>query len=602
MNLDHSILPIIIFTPLVGALILAVLPDRGRTMQWGALAVTLVTFLLTLHLPSHFDFSTTHPAFQFETNAAWIASPAIRFHLGVDGLSMGLVVLTGLLAPLGVLASWNSIADRRKTFYVLFLLQQVAMLGVFTALDLFLYYGFWELSLVPMTILIATFGRTHNRRRAAIKYFLYTFIPSAILLVGMLWLYARTGTFDLPILARLAEQHGLSNNNSALWLASLAFLLAFAVKVPIFPLHGWLADAITEAPTAAVMVLTGKLGLYSILRFSFGIFPEQSRHIAPLMIALGAIGIVYGALLALVQNDLKRFAAFATLGALSFITLGAFSFTISGLDGAIFHIVSESLSGAALFLLLGFLYERYGSYDMRDFGGLAARLPWMVTFFVLMGLSVVGLPMLNNFVGEFLILSGAMKSVFASPHLLDRHRHHRCHPLRRVHALHDPARLLWRARLPLGRDVDAPGPRPPRAPRPLAPRRPLHPSRRRLPRSHAIDRPCLASISPAPSRSRSPPSPGPKAPPPHLTAPRTRLPAAPPQPRRRPTLVLSPNILVLLPEIVLTVVGVLIMLAEPMLPATGSRKPLGWFAIAGTILAAAASGVPAPLRRPPRLL
>lgn len=413
MNLDHAILPIILFTPLVGALVLAVLPDRGRTQQWGALAVTLLTFLFTLHLPARFDFSTTHPAFQFETNIAWIASPAIRFHLGADGLSMGLVVLTGLLAPLGVLASWNSVADRRKTFYILFLLQQVAMLGVFTALDLFLYYGFWELSLVPMTLLIATFGRTHNRRRAAIKYFLYTFIPSAILLVGVLWLYVRTGTFDMPVLARLAEQHSISNNSSALWLASLAFLLAFAVKVPIFPLHGWLADAITEAPTAAVMVLTGKLGLYSILRFSFGIFPEQSRHIAPLMIALGAIGIVYGALLALVQNDLKRFAAFATLGALSFITLGAFSFTISGLDGAIFHILSESLSGAALFLLLGFLYERYGSYDMRDFGGLASRLPWMVTFFVLMGLSVVGLPMLNNFVGEFLILSGAMKSVFA---------------------------------------------------------------------------------------------------------------------------------------------------------------------------------------------
>ena len=413
MNLDHSILPIITFTPLVGALILAALPDRGRTLQWGALAVTLITFLLTLHLPSHFDFSTTHNTFQFETNAVWIPTPAIRFHLGVDGLSMGLVVLTGLLAPLGVLASWNAIADRRKTFYVLFLLQQVAMLGVFTSLDLFLYYAFWEMSLVPMTILIATFGRTHNRRRAAIKYFLYAFIPSAILLVGMLWLYARTGTFDLPILARLAEQHGISQNSSALWLASLAFLLAFAVKVPIFPLHGWLADAITEAPTAAVMVLTGKLGLYSILRFSFSIFPEQSRHIAPLMIALGAIGIVYGALLALVQHDMKRLAAFATLGALSFITLGAFSFTISGLDGGIFHIISESLSGAALFLLLGFLYERFGSYDMRDFGGLAARLPWMVTFFVLMGLSVVGLPMLNNFVGEFLILSGAMKSVFA---------------------------------------------------------------------------------------------------------------------------------------------------------------------------------------------
>lgn len=417
MNFDHSILSLLIFTPLVGALVLAALPDRGKTMQWGALVVTLITLLLTLHLPSHYDYNAARGSFQFDTNLAWIASPAIRYHLGVDGLSMWLIVLTGFLAPLGVLASWNTIDSRRKTFYVLFLLQQVAMLGVFASLDLFLYYAFWELSLVPMTLLIATFGRTHNRRRAAIKYFLYTFIPSAILLVGMLWVYARTGTFDLPVLQRLAEQHGISGNSSALWLASLAFLLAFAVKVPIFPLHGWLADAISEAPTAAVMVLTGKLGLYSILRFSFGIFPEQSRHIAPLMIALGAIGIVYGALLALVQNDLKRLAAFATLGALSFITLGSFSFTIVGIDGGIFHILSESLSGAALFLLLGFLYERYGSYDMRDFGGLAAKLPWMVTFFVVMALSVVGLPMLNNFVGEFLILSGATHSVF-DHHLL----------------------------------------------------------------------------------------------------------------------------------------------------------------------------------------
>ncbi len=412
MNLDHSILTIITLTPLLGAIVLAVLPDRGRTMQWGALAVTLITLLLTLHLPSHYNYSAARGSFQFVTDSVWIPSPAIRYHVGVDGLSLWLVVLTGFLAPLGVLASWNTIADRRKTFYVLFLLQQVAMLGVFTSLDLFLYYAYWELSLVPMTLLIATFGRTANRRRAAIRYFLYAFIPSAILLVGMLWLYARTGTFSFPVLQRLAEQHGISANHPALWLASLAFLLAFAVKVPIFPLHGWLVDSITEAPTAAVMVLTGKLGLYSILRFSFGIFPEQSRQIAPLMIALGAIGIVYGALLALTQNDLKRLAAFATLGALSFVTLGAFSFTISGIDGAIFHIVSESLAGASLFLLLGFLYERYGSYDMRDFGGLAAKLPWMVTFFVIMALSVVGLPMLNNFVGEFLILSGAMKSIF----------------------------------------------------------------------------------------------------------------------------------------------------------------------------------------------
>jgi NADH-quinone oxidoreductase subunit M len=410
MNIDHSILTLITFAPLVGAVLLALLPDNAKLMKWGALAVTLVTFLLTLHLPFHYATGAPAGTFQFEQNISWISSPAIRYHLGIDGLSMWLVVLTGFLAPLGVLASWRVINARRKLFYILFLLLQVAMYGVFVSLDLFLYYAFWELSLVPMVLLIATFGRTENRRRAAIKYFLYTFIPSAILLVAMVWLYARTGTFDLPTLAALAATHGISTNSAALWLASLAFLAAFAVKVPVFPLHGWLSDAVAEAPTAAVMVLAGKLGLYSILRFSFGIFPDQSRRIAPCLIALGAIGIVYGALLALVQKDLKRLAAYATLGHVSVVILGIFSFTISGLDGGIFQTLNEGLGGAALFLLLGFLYERYGTYDMREYGGLAAQLPWMVTLFVITTLSVIGLPMLNGFVGEFLVLSGSMQS------------------------------------------------------------------------------------------------------------------------------------------------------------------------------------------------
>ena len=410
MNLDHSILTLIVLTPLVGAAVLALLPDKGKTMQWGALIVTLVTFGMTLHLPAHYVAGAAAGTFQFVCDSAWIPSPAIRYHVGVDGLGMWLVVLSAFLAPLGVLGSWTKIAQRRKLFYVLFLLQQVAMLGIFVALDLFLYYGFWELSLVPMTILIATFGRTRERRKAAIKYFVYAFIPSALLLVGMLWLYARTGTFDLPKLAALAATHSISGNAHALWLCSLAFLLAFAVKVPVFPLHGWLKDAIAEAPTAAVMILAGKTGLYSILRFSFAIFPEQSHAIAPLMIALGAIGIVYGSLIAMTRKDLKELAAYSTLGHLSFVTLGIFTFTISGLDGGIYQILNHGISGGALFLLLGFLYERYGTYDMRDLGGLAAQLPWMVTMYVITTLSLVGLPMLNSFVGEFLILSGTLQS------------------------------------------------------------------------------------------------------------------------------------------------------------------------------------------------
>jgi len=415
MNFDPIILTLIIATPLAGAILLAVIPERegSKTHAIGALVISLFTLLLTLHLPAHFNYHAAPRTFQFEQNLSWIASPNIRYHLGVDGLSMWLIVLAAFLAPIGVLASWNVIQTRTKLFYTLFLLQQVAMLGIFAALDLFLYYGFWELSIVPMTLLIATFGRTENRRRAAIKFFLYAFIPSAILLVAILWLYNLTGTFDLPTLQALALSHHLAATPTALLLCSIAFLVAFAVKVPVFPLHGWLQDAVAEAPTAAVMVLAGKLGLYSILRFSFGIFPDQSRHVAPVLIALGAIGIVYGSLIALIKTDLKKLAAFSTLAHASFVILGIFTFTIIGLDGGIFQILNESLIGAAFFVLLGLLYERYGTYDMRDYGGLATRHPWMVTMFVITILAAAGLPMLNGFVGEFLILSGSMQSIIA---------------------------------------------------------------------------------------------------------------------------------------------------------------------------------------------
>ena len=413
MNIDAHILTILILTPLIGAVILAFLPEREgpnapKTHHIAALCITLLTFLETLHLPAHFLYGA--PGFQFEQNSLWITNPNIHYHLGVDGLSMWLIVLTGFLAPVGVLVSWKVINTRAKLFFSLFLLQQVAMIGIFTSLDLFLYYGFWELSLVPLTILIATFGRTENRRRAALKFFLYAFIPSAILLVAFIWLYIRTGTFDFAVLQTLAITHKISANQNALWLCSLAFLIAFGVKAPIFPLHGWLTDAVQEAPTAVVMVLAGKLGLYSILRFSLGIFPEQSRHIAPLMIALGAIGIVYGALMALVQNDLKKLGAFSLLSHVSIIVLGIYSFSVAGLDGSVYQILNESLIGAALFTLMGLLYERYGTYDMRDYGGLAAKHAWMVTMFVLTALAAVGLPMLNGFVSEFLVLSGSFGS------------------------------------------------------------------------------------------------------------------------------------------------------------------------------------------------
>ena len=400
--LNDSILTLTTFVPTAGAVVVALLPRKGRVIQWFTLIVTLITFGLTLHLPFHYAYG--QPGFQFEVDRPWIASPAIRYHLGVDGISLWLVVLTGFLAPLGVLASWKVISNRTKEFYFFFLLQQTAMIGVFVALDMFLYYAFWEMTLVPMAILISMFGRDRGTD-AAIKFFVYTFLPSALLLVAIVWLYAQTGTFDFVKLQTILAQGGLPEKG--LFWASLAFLVAFAVKVPVFPLHGWLGDSFSEAPTAMVMVLAGKLGLYSILRFNLGLFPSQSREVAPWMIAVAVIGILYGSLVALVQKDLKRLAAFSTLAALSFCILGIFCFAVSGVDGAVYQTINEGVSGGALFLLLGFMYERYGTYEIASYGGLAKRMPRLATLFVITSLSLVGLPLLNGFVGEFLILSGS---------------------------------------------------------------------------------------------------------------------------------------------------------------------------------------------------
>jgi NADH-quinone oxidoreductase subunit M len=412
-SIDHSILTWILLLPTLGAVVAALLPTRGKLVQSWALLVTLATFVLTLRLPMHFDYN--HAGFQFEINRLWIVSPPIHYHLGIDGLSMWLVVLTGFLAPIGVLASWRAIDTRVTEFYSLFLLQQTAMLGVFLALDMMVYYAFWELSLVPMAILIATFGRdpgSRNSSRAAIKFFLYTFIPSALFLVGILALYARTGTFDyLTLKAQLAQSHLFSP--SALWLISLSFLVAFAVKVPVFPLHGWLGDVFSEAPTAMAMVVAGKLGLYSLIRFHLGLFPFEARRVAHWMIMLAVLGILYGALVALVQNDLKRLLAFGTVSSLSFCTLGIYTFAINGLDGAVFHILSESITGGALLVLFGVMYERYGTYEIERYGGLAARTPRLATLFLVTTLALIGLPILNGFVGEFLTLS----SGFATSHL-----------------------------------------------------------------------------------------------------------------------------------------------------------------------------------------
>ncbi len=404
--IDNYILTLILVVPLAGALLIALLPDRGKLSAWIALLTALVSFGLTLHLPAHFRVG--QPDFQFEMNLPWISSPAIYYHVGIDGLSLWLVVLTGLLAPVGVLASWNTIQTRSKVYYALILVQQTSMFGVFVALDLMLYYGFWELSLVPMAILIAMYGRKEGPK-AATKFFLFTFIPSAPLLVAILWLYARTGTFNFVEL-QSAIASGALPAGALFWVA-LAFLFAFAVKVPIFPLHGWLADAFSEAPVALAMVIAGKLGLYSMLRFHVALFPEQVKCVAPVLIALTVIGILYGACLALVQRDFWRLIAFGTVGHFSLTTLGIYGLTLTGRTGAVYQTLNQGVMEGALFVLLGVIYSRYESSQIAAFGGVASKLPRTAVFFVITSLAMVGLPMLNGFVGEFLILSSTFIGV-----------------------------------------------------------------------------------------------------------------------------------------------------------------------------------------------
>jgi NADH-quinone oxidoreductase subunit M len=282
------------------------------------------------------------------------------------------------------------------------------MIGVFVSLDLMIYYGFWELSLVPMAVLIAMYGRKDGPK-AATKFFLFTFIPSAPLLVAILWLYAKTGSFNFVDL-QMNVAAGVLPAGALFWVA-LAFLFAFAVKVPVFPLHGWLADSFSEAPVALAMVIAGKLGLYSMLRFHVGLFPEQARQIAPVLITLTVIGILYGACLALVQRDFFRLIAYATISHFSLTTLGIYGFTLTGRTGAVYQTLNEGVIEGALFVLLGVLDTRYTSSQIAQFGGAATRIPRTATFFVITMLAMAGLPMLNGFVGEFMILSSTFVGV-----------------------------------------------------------------------------------------------------------------------------------------------------------------------------------------------
>jgi NADH-quinone oxidoreductase subunit M len=407
--LSSIILTLVVFTPLAGGLLLILFPRRDRDIRIFALVSSLLTFALSLHLPVHFHRAQAD--FQFQIDRQWVSTPNIHYHMGMDGISLWLVVLTTFLTPLCVLISWKSVHERVKEFFILLLILETALLGVFVALDLFLFYFFWEATLIPMALMIGIFG--HERKvYAAIKFFMYTFIGSVFMLAAILWLYAQTGTFDFVTIREQIVSGALPQfAHAAQWLF-LGFFLAFAVKIPLFPFHTWLPDAHVEAPTAGSVMLAGvmlKMGTYGMLRFNLGLFPQQSRHNAPWIMALALIGIIYGALVAMVQPNVKKLIAYSSVSHLGFVVLGIFSFTQAGLNGAMFVMLAHGVSTGALFMLAGVLHERRHTYEISEFGGLASPMPIYAASFLVIVLASVGLPLLNGFIGEFLVLSGAFQ-------------------------------------------------------------------------------------------------------------------------------------------------------------------------------------------------
>ncbi len=409
-GLDNSILTLVTFVPLAGALLLLVLPRRDRDIRIFSLVIALLDFVLSLHLPVHFHRAVS--GFQYEIDRPWIPNPNIHYHMAVDGISMWLIVLTTFLTPLCVLISWKSIHERVKEFFILLLILETALIGVFMALDLFLFYFFWEATLIPMALLIGMYG--HGRRvYAAVKFFMYTMIASVFMLAAILWLYAKTGSFDFTTIQAAIHSGRVENFAAAAPWLFLGFFLAFAVKVPLFPFHTWLPDAHVEAPTAGSVLLAGvllKMGTYGMLRFNLGLFPVQSRSNAPWIMVLALIGIVYGALVAMVQPNMKKLIAYSSISHLGFVVLGIFSFTQAGLDGATFVMLAHGVATGGLFMLAGIIYERRHTYEIADYGGLATPMPMYASFFLFTVLASVGLPLLNGFIGEFLVLSGAFRA------------------------------------------------------------------------------------------------------------------------------------------------------------------------------------------------
>ncbi|MDP8240383.1 MAG: NADH-quinone oxidoreductase subunit M [Candidatus Hatepunaea meridiana] len=413
-----NLLTLTIFLPLIGAL--AIIPLKKQAagaVRMIALMTSVLTFIASL--PLFFGFDKVRGAYadglaellQFEVNTPWIEALNVNYHIGLDGISLLLVMLTTFITPLCIWGSFTSIKERIKGYYIAFLFLETGMIGVFASMDLVLFYVFWEAMLIPMYLLIGIWGGP-NKIYAAVKFILYTMVGSLLMLVGILWLYfnAVPGeyTFDLVQIF----QHGAIPVKAQAYLFG-AFALAFAIKVPMFPFHTWLPDAHVEAPTAGSIILAAvllKMGTYGFLRFCLPLFPAAAHKYATLIIVLAIIGIIYGALVSMMQTDMKKLVAYSSVSHLGFVMLGLFAFNMQGMQGGTIQMINHGLSTGALFFLVGVIYERRHTRLISEYGGIAKVMPKYAAIFMIVALSSIGLPGLNGFVGEFLVLVGAFKA------------------------------------------------------------------------------------------------------------------------------------------------------------------------------------------------
>jgi NADH-quinone oxidoreductase subunit M len=406
-----NLLSLTTFLPVLGVLLLLFIPKDSKGMLRNvAFATTVVTFLVSL--PIMFGFQS-NAEFQFVENVPWIAAGpfVMRYFVGIDGISLWLVILTTFIMPIAVLSTYTAVEEKVKEYMILLLLLETGMLGAFISLDMFLFYIFWEVMLIPMYFMIGIWGGK-NRIYAAVKFFIYTMVGSLLMLVALIYLYFKgleAGFTNFGLLQFFNLQLPLGTQ---VWLF-LAFALAFAIKVPMFPLHTWLPDAHTEAPTAGSVILAAillKMGTYGYVRFAIPLFPEAAHTYAPLIATLAVIGIIYAALVAMVQEDVKKLVAYSSVAHLGFVMLGIFAFNVEGITGGMMQMINHGISTGALFLIVGFIYERRHTRLITDFGGLSKQMPVFATIFMIVTLSSVGLPGTNGFVGEFLVLIGAFES------------------------------------------------------------------------------------------------------------------------------------------------------------------------------------------------